>query len=136
MVERLQWEKEHQLRSPVPLPLLVPWHPPLPVQRSECLGGVLIAPAFPGDGVSMSRTVPGAIAAADATVVYNKKEAKQIKAAIKTATGQEATTSQFNCMSEFIHECKESGDGGSKNVWKKAMICVIVSPRQECYIYD
>lgn len=100
------------------------------------LGGVLIAPAFPGDGVSMSRTVPGALAAADATVVYNKKEAKQIKAAIKTATGQEATTSQFNCMSEFIHECKESGDGGSKNVWKKAMICVIVSPRQECYIYD
>lgn len=61
----------------------------------------------------MSQT--GGLAAADATVVYNKKEGKQIKAAIKTATGESATKSQYDCMSQFIHECKESGDGGSKN---------------------
>ncbi|MES2178598.1 MAG: RHS repeat-associated core domain-containing protein [Gemmatimonadota bacterium] len=79
------------------------------------VAGVLLTPAFPGDGVQLGYRTRGAIAAADATAVYSRSEGKQIRAAIQKATGVQATGPQYDCMSEHIHECKESGDGGSKN---------------------
>jgi hypothetical protein len=77
------------------------------------LGAVMLAPAFPGAGEPMSRG--SEIAVTDATAVFNRREGKQIRAAITSATGAQATKSQYDCMSQFIHECKESGEGGSKN---------------------
>ncbi|HEY7877592.1 MAG TPA: hypothetical protein VIC55_05180 [Gemmatimonadaceae bacterium] len=72
----------------------------------------------------MTRAITGAAAAADATVVYSHKEGTQIRAAISTVTGAPATKPQYDCMSQYIHECKESGDGGTKNdkgdfTWKE-----------------
>jgi hypothetical protein len=72
-------------------------------------------PAFPGNGTLRTRAISGALVGNDATVVYSRSEAKQIRDAIRSVTGAPATTSQFNCMADFIHECKDAGDGGSKN---------------------
>lgn len=74
----------------------------------------MLRPAFPGDREALSRSTSGTWAA-EATIVYSRAEGKQIRAAIKTATGSTATNGQYNCMSQHIHECKEAGDGGSKN---------------------
>ena len=50
-----------------------------------------------------------------AQALANRREEKQIRGAIKAATGAPATTPQVQCMSQEIHDCKESGDGGTKN---------------------
>lgn len=74
----------------------------------------MLQPAFPGDGALLSYSNSGSFAA-QSTAVYNGREAAQMRAAIKAATGENATDAQYDCMSQYIHECKESGDGGSKN---------------------
>ncbi len=78
------------------------------------LVGVMLAPAFPGDGEPIAGQGSGTFAA-EATAVYSRREGAQIRAAIKSVTGENATKRQYDCMSQYIHECKESGDGGSKN---------------------
>ncbi len=61
------------------------------------------------------RGTPSIAQQPDMLVVANRSEAKQIRDAIRSATGANATTDQFNCMSSYIHDCKEGGDGGKKN---------------------
>ena len=90
--------------------------PPLALAEGIiAIGYVAVMPAFPGNGTLRTRAISGALVGNDATVVYSRSEAKQIRDAIRSVTGAPATTSQFNCMADFIHECKDAGDGGSKN---------------------
>jgi hypothetical protein len=67
----------------------------------------------------MVRQVRGAAAMRDATAVagplLNRSEEREIRAAIQSVLGRPASDGQYNCMSEEIHACKESGEGGSKN---------------------
>jgi RHS repeat-associated protein len=48
-------------------------------------------------------------------IVESRREEAEIRAAIKAVTGEPATDPQYQCMSEEIHDCKENGEGGSKN---------------------
>jgi hypothetical protein len=86
----------------------------------------MLSPAFPGAGRLVSGSTTGAFAA-EGTAVFSKGESAEIGRAITEVMGAAANTAtNRRCVGDYLEECKDAGDRGTKNsrgdfTWKEML---------------